>query len=75
MQEYKDKITNEKFKEFFEEKEGEDIEKIMDKRFKELQKEKENIELITRKKIGRNSPCPCGSGKKFKRCCIDKVKR
>ncbi len=23
--------------------------------------------------IPRNSPCPCGSGKKFKRCCIDKV--
>ena len=23
-----------------------------------------------RKKIGRNSPCPCGSGKKFKRCCL-----
>ena len=22
------------------------------------------------KKIGRNDPCPCGSGKKFKRCCI-----
>lgn len=21
--------------------------------------------------IGRNDPCPCGSGKKFKRCCID----
>jgi uncharacterized protein len=20
-------------------------------------------------KIGRNEPCPCGSGKKFKRCC------
>ena len=20
-------------------------------------------------KIGRNSPCPCGSGKKFKECC------
>ena len=20
--------------------------------------------------IGRNDPCPCGSGKKFKRCCI-----
>ena len=20
-------------------------------------------------KIGRNSPCPCGSGKKYKRCC------
>jgi hypothetical protein len=22
--------------------------------------------------IGRNDPCPCGSGKKFKRCCLDK---
>jgi hypothetical protein len=20
-------------------------------------------------KIGRNQPCPCGSGKKFKKCC------
>lgn len=25
------------------------------------------------KKIGRNDPCPCGSGKKLKRCCIDKL--
>lgn len=23
-------------------------------------------------KVGRNDPCPCGSGKKYKRCCIDK---
>lgn len=23
-------------------------------------------------KIGRNDPCPCGSGKKFKNCCINK---
>jgi SWIM/SEC-C metal-binding protein len=22
-------------------------------------------------KIGRNDPCPCGSGKKFKKCCVD----
>jgi SEC-C motif domain protein len=21
-------------------------------------------------KIGRNHPCPCGSGKKFKACCL-----
>jgi preprotein translocase subunit SecA len=20
-------------------------------------------------KVGRNDPCPCGSGKKFKQCC------
>ncbi len=25
---------------------------------------------IKRKKINRNSPCPCGSGKKFKNCCL-----
>ena len=23
----------------------------------------------TEKKVGRNAPCPCGSGKKYKRCC------
>ncbi len=22
------------------------------------------------RKFGRNSPCPCGSGKKFKKCCL-----
>ncbi len=25
---------------------------------------------ISRKKLGRNGYCPCGSGKKFKRCCL-----
>jgi len=23
-------------------------------------------------KVGRNDPCPCGSGLKFKRCCLQK---
>ena len=23
----------------------------------------------SRKKVGRNDPCPCGSGKKYKKCC------
>src|ERR1035441_7350444 len=23
-------------------------------------------------KIGRNDPCPCGSGRKYKRCCLPK---
>ena len=23
-------------------------------------------------KIGRNAPCPCGSGKKYKKCCLRK---
>lgn len=24
-------------------------------------------------KVGRNDPCPCGSGKKFKKCCLGKI--
>ncbi len=24
------------------------------------------------RKVGRNDPCPCGSGKKYKRCCLEK---
>jgi len=27
---------------------------------------------IRSNKIPRNSSCPCGSGKKYKRCCINK---
>ncbi|MBP5274869.1 MAG: preprotein translocase subunit SecA [Abditibacteriota bacterium] len=26
-------------------------------------------------KVGRNEPCPCGSGKKFKKCCLPKYER
>ena len=25
-------------------------------------------EMITSEKVGRNDPCPCGSGKKYKQC-------
>lgn len=32
-------------------------------------KKGEVISLQTRQKIGRNDLCPCGSGKKFKKCC------
>ena len=31
--------------------------------------EKPSLEGIYLSKIGRNDPCPCGSGKKFKKCC------
>jgi hypothetical protein len=27
------------------------------------------VDLFSKKTIGRNDPCPCGSGKKFKKCC------
>jgi uncharacterized protein len=28
--------------------------------------------IRTGSKIGRNEPCPCGSGLKYKKCCLDK---
>ena len=37
---------------------------------KELYKEqKESGTIRKEKKVGRNDPCPCGSGKKYKKCC------
>ena len=32
-------------------------------------KQKKSGTIVKGKKIGRNDPCPCGSGKKYKRCC------
>jgi len=28
-----------------------------------------NIPAVSKIKVGRNEPCPCGSGKKYKKCC------
>ena len=36
----------------------------------EITKEFRSSQIFVReKKIGRNDPCPCGSGKKYKKCC------
>jgi hypothetical protein len=32
--------------------------------------EKETPAKKTKVKVGRNDPCPCGSGKKYKKCCM-----
>ena len=37
-------------------------------KFEQEQNQKESIEKIDFSKIGRNDPCPCGSGKKYKQC-------
>ncbi len=34
-----------------------------------IEDEENKPEIDLTKKIGRNDPCPCGSGKKFKKCC------
>ena len=69
MQETQHKITGKMRRELFTEANQELLNQKMDDRLKELPNER----LIRRVKIGRNSPCPCGSGRKFKKCCISKV--
>lgn len=32
------------------------------------------MELILPMKVGRNDPCPCGSGRKYKKCCLGRAK-
>ena len=33
------------------------------------------LQPIRKEKLpGRNDKCPCGSGKKAKKCCLDKIK-
>ena len=38
---------------------------------KNVQKEYNKSKIVVNKdpKVGRNDPCPCGSGKKYKKCC------
>lgn len=37
---------------------------------KQIKKDYNKTQIVVKgKKIGRNEPCPCGSGKKYKKCC------
>ncbi len=49
---------------------------VLDKKTEEPEKPKFNpsVErslspIVNKQRVGRNDPCPCGSGKKFKKCC------
>ena len=35
-----------------------------------LKEYRQSCQAVSRK-VGRNDPCPCGSGKKYKNCCMD----
>lgn len=41
----------------------------LEERLEEFKKYKWAIVNKSRKKVGRNDPCPCGSGLKYKKCC------
>ena len=42
--------------------------------FSDNQEERQKVEKVVsnQEKVGRNDPCPCGSGKKYKKCCYPK---
>ena len=40
-----------------------------DKRKALYKEQKSSHTVVKDKKVGRNEPCPCGSGKKYKHCC------
>jgi|ERR1035437_7986309 hypothetical protein len=37
--------------------------------FKQDLRDRPHLDAVAAPKVGRNDPCPCGSGKKFKKCC------
>ena len=46
------------------------IQQAVDNRFGQFGKSyREDEPPIESRKVPRNDPCPCGSGRKFKRCC------
>jgi uncharacterized protein YecA (UPF0149 family) len=41
-----------------------------DEKRKQIKKDfNRSKQVIVEEKVGRNDPCPCGSGKKYKKCC------
>lgn len=58
-------------REFFTGSTDKAMHKEMDRRLADLKAE--GHEFVARTRIGSNATCPCGSGMKFKKCCIDKA--
>ena len=42
---------------------------LTEEKMKEIAKKYREDNIAHVEKIGRNDPCPCGSGKKYKKCC------
>jgi len=45
------------------------LKKEMEASVEEISLNNETKQTVSEKKVARNSPCPCGSGKKYKQCC------
>lgn len=45
---------------------------MKDLRFHDRIQSRPGRQLVNVAKVGRNDPCVCGSGRKFKHCCMDR---
>ena len=73
MQEFRNELTGDVEQKFYQAATELQLEEKMVEDLRAMQSTGHTL-TRTVKKIGRNDPCPCGSGKKFKRCHIDEVK-
>jgi hypothetical protein len=50
------------------------VKKLIRRTLRETDEEVDTSSTIRRdqRRVGRNDPCPCGSGRKFKECCLGK---
>jgi len=48
--------------------------RIRDELLAQVDRERAKATDAPPQKVGRNDPCPCGSGKKYKHCCLDQHK-
>ena len=48
-----------------------EIEKVVERALSEkIAQPKKEVTPRKKNKVGRNDPCPCGSGRKYKKCCL-----
>lgn len=71
MQSYVHPVTLEKVDRFFTASTEFDLRQKLDSAEHEMADK--GFTLVKEVKIGRNAECPCGSGAKFKKCCIAKA--
>lgn len=71
MQEMQHPWTQTSLKEYFTAESDGAVRRKMDQRREKLIAQ--GYTYVRRVKVGRNEPCPCGSGLKFKRCHVNNI--
>ena len=69
MQTHRMPPMNQDMREFFKGMTAQEVTQKMDIRKEQIEQAGGTV-VARRTKIGRNESCPCGSGRKFKKCCL-----